>query len=795
MSRIRLGFLVGVLSALLIVIVVSCKPGGHTTETGGTTATTQTDMPPPANWKETEVDVFPGMDGFTLDPSKPDQKEALRGRIVWNLWVGDSGLMWDWLSQNGFGTADLLKTVDSRRRPTRFQEVGIINQPGFIQATKPDQYGLFLDVPNPSDPAGKIDEQVDHVTYGRSSGVVGLRISDNAKFDAAARAEWMKHVGTDGVNHDFYENPAYYNDKKLVRPYVVGMACSLCHVSFDPVRPPADVVNPKWENLNDYVGAQYFNVGEFFVPRRVTGGVNGTAVKISTPDEESFVWQLIHSSPSGSLDTSFIATDYMNNPGTMNGVFNVKQRLDRAATGVSKDPGKYDPMVEWLAGGALKLKWLENLDKGQKIPRVLKQGDDSVGFEGALSRVYVNIGHAWPNWQKHFRPLIGGPFVGNPGLASQSPVTVGEMQRDSASWNWSEARSHALALYFINYAKPLLLKDAPGGAAYLTTDQSVLDRGKLVFAENCAGCHSSKQPPAEPFTADGTITEEAKNWFRTEVKKPDFFTDNFLADERRHPVTQIGTNSTRAAATNAMRNHIWDNFSSETYKKLPPIGSFDVDNPYSPSGKSTIVIEPNGPGYYRPPSLISLWSSAPFLHNNTVGIDPMKATPGDVRVKARMKAFQDGIEKMLWIQPRGTLIWKTTKKSYINVPLAYLPDLLQDAVRRHPELVEQTSQSLKLGPIPEGTPINLIANTNLDPGLVNGVRRAELLAAIVDVLAQIKTRNLNDQQVKELMRTELVPKFLAVNKCPDFYEDKGHEFGKALSLADKKALIELLKTF
>ena len=35
------------------------------------------------------------MDGFMLDPSKPEEKEALRGRVVWNLWVGDSGLMWD----------------------------------------------------------------------------------------------------------------------------------------------------------------------------------------------------------------------------------------------------------------------------------------------------------------------------------------------------------------------------------------------------------------------------------------------------------------------------------------------------------------------------------------------------------------------------------------------------------------------------------------------------------------------------------------------------------------------------
>src|SRR5205814_1434136 len=120
--------------------------------------------------------------------------------------------------------------------------------------------------------------------------------------------------------------------------------------------------------------------------------------------------------------------------------------------------------------------------------------------------------------------------------------------------------------------------------------------------------------------------------------------------ERRHPVSQIGTNATRAAATNATRNHIWDNFSSETYKKLDRIPPFPVDNPYAPGGKSTINIplpdEQPGPGYYRPPSLISLWSSAPFLHNNTVGIDPTSgALRGKVDTAARMTAFQDGIEK------------------------------------------------------------------------------------------------------------------------------------------------------
>lgn len=807
MSRIRTGFVLGVVSALVALFSGSC--------TSDHCLPAQPPPPPaadrhfaaiPPNWIETTVDVFPGMDGVTLDPnaeSDPARKEmvrqALRGRIVWNIWVGDSGLMWDWLAQNGFGTADLLKTIDSRRHNGRFFDVGIINQPGYMEATRPDKYGLFLDVPNPSDPAGKIDQTVDTTTYGRSSGVIGLRLSDNPAFDENAKRDWMSHVGPDGVNHDFYEKPDYYQNPKLVRPYIVGMACALCHVSFDPLRPPADVNSPKWENLNDYVGAQYFNVAEFFVPQHVHGG-NGVPVVVDPSDESSFVWQLINTSKSGALDTSFIATDYLNNPGTMNGVFNVWPRLTRAANGITTSSGN-DPQKEQLTGGALWLKWLD-LDHNTLIPRVLKQGDDSVGFEGALSRVYVNIGHGWPQWKQHFRPLIGGPMLSGACLVSQTPVTVKELQESSPSWNWSEDRSHDLALYFINYARPLLLKDAPGSSKYLTADGATLDRGKRVFAENCAACHSSKQPGFSPFTADGRINEDAKIWFRKAVTQPDFFTDNFLSDERRHPVTQIGTNATRAAATNATRNHIWDNFSSETYKNLPGIGSFTVSNPSDFGGQTTITIpypgDPNGPGYYRPPSLVSIWSSAPFLHNNAVGVDPTRAKElrGKVDTDARMAAFDDGIRQMLWMTPapRGQQIWTTSQKSWIYVPMSYLPKFLGDHIRHsHPHLIDMSNDSLKLGPIPAGTPINLLANTNLDPGVGNAIDRTKLLFTVLDVLDEIRDKG--DAEAAQIMKEKLVPRFLALNKCPDFYEDKGHEFGRNLSNDDKLALIALLKTF
>jgi hypothetical protein len=810
MSRARLGFLVSFAVALILAGALSCKeetkpgpqpPASRYLHDPKLKDAVDTLCPNMAATAPCSGDIFPGMDG----PNLPLTKADINGRLVWNVWVGDTGLMWTFMSQHAFGTADLIKTIDSRRRAHRLRDIGIINQPGFQAAAKPDKYGLYIDEPKPGDPDGQIDTKLDYYTYGRSSGVVGLRINDNPDFvnSKAAQDAWMSHINKqDGINHDFYENEKYYTDPALIRPYIVGMACAFCHVSVDPVRPPADAENPKWANLNDFVGAQYLKVWAVFVPP-------------NPKNDQSFVWQLIHSNPAGALDTSFIATDYLNNPGTMNGIYNVAARLGRGAKPTMTKPTS--PDQEYLTGGALNLLHIQDDIKtgGLTIPRVLKQGDDSVGIYGALSRVYLNIGEAWPQWQKHFIPLVGG--------VGQTPIPVKTLQETSATWNWSEERAHDLGGYFIKVAKPLLLRDAPNHEKYLTADAATLANGRRVFAENCAGCHSSKKP------TDGSApgSDAAKAWFRQHVNDPDFFTDNFLGDEIPRPVTLIGTNATRAAATNAMRGHIWDNFSSETYKTRAQIGPLTLTNPID-NTQFQFQMQGNGPGYYRPPSLISLWSSAPYLHNNAMGDQPADST-----LDGRMNAFRDGIEKMLMLKPRKNIIWTTTAKSYLSIPASYislaptiipkltpilakaLKDLDPNAFDANGNLVPPIVEAIKsidpkaitpegnilLGPIPQGTPINLLSNLDLDGAGISPsdpirgrliVMKA--LKAVVLALAEIRDQNMNDAQATARLKL-VVPDLIAANKCPDFIEDKGHEFGTKLPEKDKRDLIELLKTF
>ena len=178
-----------------------------------------------------------------------------------------------------------------------------------------------------------------------------------------------------------------------------------------------------------------------------------------------------------------------------------------------------------------------------------------------------------------------------------------------------------------------------------------------------------------------TKTDEFKKQMREIVLKDDFLKGNYLSTEARVPVTLLETNACSPLATNAIAGNIWDNYSSQSYKSLPSVGTITVHDPFTGEPKQ-YTMPAGGRGYTRPASLISLWSTAPFLLNNTVGL-----FNGDPSVEGRMAAFQDGIEKMLWPEKRDkdpvlgdkipgpSLIDRTTASSYLRVPSGYVPDV------------------------------------------------------------------------------------------------------------------------
>ena len=83
------------------------------------------------------------------------------------------------------------------------------------------------------------------------------------------------------------------------------------------MKPPADPENPAWENLSSNVGAQYFWWDRVFDWR-------------GTTNEASFLYQALHTSLPGTLDTSLVSHDNINNPRTMNAVYFLGPRMGLA---------------------------------------------------------------------------------------------------------------------------------------------------------------------------------------------------------------------------------------------------------------------------------------------------------------------------------------------------------------------------------------------------------------------------------------------------------------------------------
>jgi hypothetical protein len=793
-----------------------------------------------ASFRAADEDYFRDMDRIASpDGPKviPLTAEEVKGRNTWIVWTAGNDRMWDELGNTSFGALDLLKTLSTHEslgygRQNRWEYLGLVNEPCFDAATGSDpeyRFGLRLDRRRQSPECGKdpfedtgkypgvrIGSRTSPTLrwqgrdvefgagsyYGYATGVVGLRLFPNPNFDQAAADRWDPER--------YYTDASYYNDATLVKPYRVGMSCGFCHVGPNPINPPSDPNAPEWQHLSSNVGAQYFWVD------RVLYWQNKPS---------DFAFQLFHSSRPGTLDTSFISTDNINNPRSMNAVYLLGPRLEQATrtgreqlAGGSLDNKQFN---DYLSSGPL-TRLFEKPDTVW-VPRVLKDGADSVGALGALNRVYLNIGTFSEEWLLHFNALVGGKPV--------TPIEISVSRRNSAYFAATENQTLDMARFFLRTTDPHRLKDAPGGQAYLTESPAQLAQGKNVFADTCARCHSSKAPPPpaavlQPERCAGatymdcwngywrwTETPEFKAQMRAIVNAHDFLEGNYLSTELRVPVTLLETNACSPLATNAIGGNIWDNFSSQSYKDLPSVGTIKWYHPVT-GKENTYRMPAGGRGYTRPPSLISLWSTAPFLLNNTVG--PFEVSPS---VEGRMRSFQASIEEMLWPERRArdsnatfasavrgpSVIDRVgdrlrpderTRPATITATTGFLPPSLHRVVglgaRFFPRFFDE--DGIRLGPIPAGTPIGLLSNLMLLPESEDDDAREEHEERVRNFIVRFLRRPLDlTGGTRESMET--IDEMLALSKCPDLIVNRGHYFGRDLSDEDKRALIGFLKTF
>jgi len=267
-------------------------------------------------------------------------------------------------------------------------------------------------------------------------------------------------------------------------------------------------------------------------------------------------------------------------------------------------------------------------------------------------------------------------------------------------------------------------EDSSRLVGYAWEGEPVLDleqasHGATVFARKCFVCHSSKQP-AEFATAFWSQPANLRRRVHNDeyvaaaiqmAQQPDFRRNNYFSTDQRYPVSVIGTHSGRSLADNALSGRVWEEFASETYRELGTlhgVPGIRVDHPYQarqyewrvprtrrdPTKPSDTTTELYGPGYYRPHTLIGIWATAPFLHNNSVGEFPPGANPrndqqADVSVLGRLAVFEDSARGLLWPERRAgrDSIYRTTSESSLQVPFLLLKSVVSKIAKYEPVLL------------------------------------------------------------------------------------------------------------
>lgn len=274
---------------------------------------------------------------------------------------------------------------------------------------------------------------------------------------------------------------------------LIGITCASCHAGLDPARPPADPNHPSWENIHLTTGNQHLDVAKIFTAH------------LSPSDPR---YQVFHSWAPGTVDTTVLESDHINNPGMITPIFNLADRP-----------------------------YFHLHDDGVPITvhRSGQGGEDDVGCEKSTLRVYFNIGMCAAE-------CMVGHLANGPG-GSQTPIDLDQCRRDCPAFRDAERDAVDLCA-FLNTPTPPELDPS-----YI--DHAVVDRGKQVFLHACGDCHSNGRTLGQDVLSDDLL-HRARGPFA------------------REGAGEIGTNRCRARTTNWQAGHIWAAFSSDEQHQRGP---------------------------------------------------------------------------------------------------------------------------------------------------------------------------------------------------------------------------------
>ena len=132
---------------------------------------------------------------------------------------------------------------------------------------------------------------------------------------------------------------------------------------------------------------------------------------------------------------------------------------------------------------------------------------------------------------------------------------------------------------FLKTVGPMHLADAPGGPSFQTASADTLRRGKsrLPTSARIATRASSRRPRSRADRVKATRGSRRRCRARTSSTRTSSPTIAAIRCASSAPTWRA------PMATNAQEGHVWEEFSSETYKQLPPSGKIaGLYNPRKP---------------------------------------------------------------------------------------------------------------------------------------------------------------------------------------------------------------------
>ena len=765
------------------------------------------------------------------------------GCQIWFYATADNDRFYTYVIQQRLGVLiDWYRVLNTKERGDRFKAWGLINDPGccvpgskdcpaksydetygFDWCTGDEELLKFVGKTGYRDPAcdladsawqalghgGSTDnrESPCSLRFGTSTGAMGLRKFPNPRFDAEAwkalngsLGSWEafgKYLSDDTASPDYRKNKLI--DASVEPPFMIGVACGACHIAFDPLNPPRDPSNPKPENIVGHIGNQYTRMSE----------VIGSGMS-----PHSLEWEMFAQARPGTVDMSAVANDQVTNPGTINALMNLERRpvfeenvVQWRKTDSCLDDASFQDC--WCEPGRPGKCW-EYGDKKERIHHILKGGEDSTGASGAIQRFYINIGSCSEQcWVNHLTDLRQADPA-HRGFG-QTPFDVGQCRRDCSSFRAIEDRLGNVVDFQVStratdlhVARSLRNREALVLQLDREYGPGAVERGRQKFGELCAMCHSTQSGPVESRNYWATVPSPIPGKPRIRV--------DWLGNDVRTPVTEVGTNRSRSLHSNHMKGHIWQAYGSENLRANP--GILDVPEPSD-----------GGRGYYRNISLLSLWATAPFLHNNAIGPE-VCGNPANKRNDFYRSPYVDENGKPIdnpppcWEYDPSVAgrykLYKASMDMLLN-PDKRIPkitmlgsDVILDA---GPRLFDKGNEDAEFTlVVPQGVPAAFVGSLNhreliqdvvlsktapdqlrqkfLSQGL-SAERVNEIVNGFGEALDKIKSNPLGAIDVVT-EHHEFIERYYL--NTTDFIENKGHTFGEDLSDSEKRDLTAFLAT-